>query len=105
MINDNLDKETKKIFSDGEKLKSMTESEGWSIAKQLLLKKVAEQLNLSNITNIDPNNIVQIIGIRQETAKALMEWLREIEGNVEQHTSNSGAFSEVNDEFIIHFKQ
>lgn len=96
-----LDKETQKIFSQGEALKDMTESKGWQVAKELLLKKAANLLNMADISDLNPNTIVQIIGIRQETAKNLIEWLKEIEGTVDQHKGNIETYSEITDEYIV----
>lgn len=82
----------------------MTETEGWRIAKEKLLKRTANLLNLADINALDPATIVQVIGIRQETAKGLLLWLKEIEGDVEQHKSNSKIFDDVKDEYIINLK-
>ena len=100
-----LDKATEKIFTQNEHLKSMTESAGWGIAKELLLKKIASLLNMSDISDLNPVTIVQVIGIRQETAKALLLWLKEIEGNVQQHKANANAYAEVRDEYIVNVEE
>lgn len=96
-----LDKQTQKIFSQGEQLKSMTESSGWSIAKEMLLKRAANLLNLADISDLNPSTIVQVIGIRQETAKNLLQWIKEVEGTVEQHNGNVSSYFEIKDEYII----
>lgn len=96
-----LDKETQKVFTTGEKLKSLTENSGWAIAREKLVQKAADLLNMKDITEIEPLKLVSTIGIRQETAKALLAWLREIEGDVEQHKSNIDTFAEIKDEYII----
>lgn len=96
-----LDKATEKVFTQGEHLKSMTGSTGWAIAREMLLKKIATLLNMADISELNPQTIVQVIGIRQETAKALLGWLKEIEGTVEQHNSNISSYSEVDDSYII----
>ncbi len=99
-----LDKETEKIFTKGEHLKAMTESAGWAIAKEMLLRRVAGELNVANIGELNPQTIVTILGIKQETAKALIAWLKEIEGTVEQHKSNVDSFADVTDEYIINIE-
>lgn len=96
-----MDRQTERIFSEGEKLKALTENSGWAIARTKLLKKAASLMNIMDITNPDPNNIATVVGIRQETAKALLAWLNEIEGTVEQHKANGDAFAGIKDEYII----
>lgn len=100
-----LDKETEKIFTNGEQLKAMTHSAGWSIAKEMLIRKAAGLLNLADISDLNPATIVQLIGIRQETAKNLLGWLKEIEGTVEQHGANLSSYAEVEDAYIIHVSE
>jgi len=100
-----LDKETERIYTTNEHLKSMTESAGWSIAKELLLKKAATLLNLASLGELNPNTLVLQVGIRQETAKALIEWMKEIEGTVSQHKSNLGAYAEVDDKYIVNMEE
>ena len=103
MSKDQIDKETKKILTEGEKLKRLTESEGWAIVRDRLYKKAAKLLNMQDITEPNPQFIINLIGIRQETAKNLVEWLREIEGDVEQHKGNNGFFVEEKvNQYILH---
>ena len=56
---------------------------------------------MADISDLNPNTIVQVIGIRQETAKNLLMFIRELEGTVEQHKSNLGSFVDIKDEYII----
>ena len=96
-----LDSETEIIFSEGDKLKQMTESAGWSIARERLLKKAATLLNIADLSDINPDTIIKVIGIRQETAKNLLSWMKEIESDVEQHQSNIPTFEEITTEYIV----
>lgn len=107
MSKKHLDKETEKIFTRGDKLKSLVENSGWAVAREMLIRKVAQQLNISDIgtLNPDPASVVLLIGIRQETAKALLAWLAEIEGTVQQHKANLGSFTEVPDAYIINMEE
>lgn len=99
-----LDKATEKIFTTGERLKSLVENPGWQIAREMLIKKVAQQLNIADIgtASVKPEDVVLMVGIRQETAKALLEWLADVEGTAAQHKANIDAFAEVKDSYIIH---
>lgn len=101
-----LDKETQKIFSRGEKLKSLVENSGWAIAREMLIKKVAQQLNISDIgtASANPADIVLLVGIRQETAKALLAWLAEVEGSVEQHKANINSFTDLPERYILNIE-
>jgi hypothetical protein len=96
-----MDNETKKLNEEREKLKMMVESEAWGIVKERLLKRAATLLNLADISDLNPQTIVQLIGIRQETAKNLLSWMKEIEGDVNQHKDNVPTFKEISDEYII----
>lgn len=98
-----LDKETKKVLTEGDSLKSMVEGRGWAIARERLLKKVAECLNIADIGLDNPQNLALLIGIRQEVAKTLIEWMKDIEGTASQHVSNNAYFEEVKDRYIVHY--
>lgn len=107
MAKKHLDKETQKIFDQGDKLKSLVESSGWAIARDMLMKKIGQQLNIADIgtQSANPIDVVLIIGIRQETAKTLLSWLHEIEGTVEQHKANIESFAEVPDSYILNIDE
>ena len=96
-----LDPATEKIFTRGEHLKSLTEHAGWSEFREMLLRKVASLINLSDITTPDAKTIVALIVGRQEASKVLLAWLADIEGTVQQHKANLGAYDAVKDEYII----
>lgn len=96
-----LDKDTKKIFEDGEKLKSLVESSGWKIARAMMIRRIAEQTNLMNLDQVDPNMLVQVIAIKQEVAKELSSWIAEIEGEVDKHKANINTFKDVSEELVL----
>ncbi len=85
-----LDKETAKIEQTGAVIKDLVGSTGWAEARKRLFRKVAELQMITNveIQNADANSIVQIVAANTRAAKILLEWLRDIEGSVEQFEGN-----------------
>lgn len=98
-----LDIDTRKVVSDGEKLKGLVEHSGWVIARALLLKKAAQYMSIDamEVQNSDATTILQIIASRKLIAKGLMEWLQEIEGQVEQYKGNVPIFEDLIQEHIL----
>jgi len=98
-----IDKETQRINHEGEELKAMTKSEGWSLAKGKMLGKIADLLNLSSVDvqNADAATIIQVIGAKKMAADILLSFIREVEGDVAQHEGNKDMMKSVEEIFII----
>ena len=94
------DKETIEVTRVGNDLKSLIESAGWSIARERLMKKIANMLNLMTIESPNPSVIIQEIAARQLAAAHVIEWIKDIEGTVHQATSND-VKKEIKDEYIF----
>lgn len=84
------DRETQQALTDGEELQQMSQGRGWGIARQMLVDKI---LDLQNIHNVDDasasiDNMVIDIKSRKAAVAVLYEWLKQVEGRVEQHKNN-----------------
>lgn len=85
-----LDKETLKIDAVGTAIKGLVGSDGWVEARKRLVRKVAELKMISgkDIQEATPETIIQVIASKETAATILLDWLRDIEGTVEQHDGN-----------------
>lgn len=98
-----IDRDTRKVISDGEKMKSTVESAGWGILRNLLLKRAADYYSIGNIDvqQTPAGNLVQVIVARKMVADELMQWLREVESSVEQYKGNVPIFEDLIQEHIL----
>jgi len=92
-----MDTETKKILSEGEMLRHLTESEGWFIVRQKWTEKIMDLQSILNVDTDKPENAIIDLKSRALAMKALMDWMKSIESDVERHVTNS---KPVNDSFI-----
>jgi len=96
-----LDKETKEILSDGEKIKLMVEGDAWSIVRKKMLNQI---MDLQSVRNVEiasnPAEILIDIKARLVVIDTLLNFLREIEGMAEQYDSNKDILQEYTEEFI-----
>lgn len=96
-----MDKETAKIIRDGKEVRAFVESDGWSVVKDMLIKKIVD---LGNILTIeDKDNLMAEIGARQEAIKILRDWLTEVEGMSEVSKVNDTIFTEYQEKLYIDF--
>lgn len=85
-----MDKETKKVLTDGEKLKLMTEHEGWAIAYQKLSDKIMDLQFIANVDDSDANKALIDMKARKYAVALLWDWVNnDILGSVEQHIINN----------------
>ena len=98
-----LDKETKELVTDQQKIKSLTEQEGWPIVRALFLKKAAEMINITDINVLNPisGNLVAEIGMRQLASARLIEILKDVEGTAEQFDANEALTTQIEHQYIL----
>ena len=98
-----LDKETKEMMTDQEKIKRLTEHDGWPLVRNLILKKAGELINISDINVANPSggNLVAEIGMRQLASARLLEVINDIQGTAEQFDMNSALTEQVENTFIM----
>jgi len=85
-----MDKDTKQLLTDGEKLKQLTEHEGWAIAYQKFSDKIMDLQFIANVDNKDPNTAFIDMKARMYAVSLLLDWMKsDILGVVEQHNLNN----------------
>ena len=81
-----FDKETAEHMREGETLRNFVESEGWAIAKKLLLDRIHLLDSVSSIpSNLSFEEIGKQAMFRAHAISLVMDWIDSIEGRVEQH--------------------
>jgi len=97
-----LDNDTKKVLSDQEKIKRLTEHEGWPIVEKLLLNKAAELLNMSGVNVQNPlgGNLVAEIGMRQLASARILEVLADVKGTAEQFSANQSLTEQIETSYV-----
>lgn len=85
-----LDKETAKVSTEGTALKNLVKSDGWNIVRQRFLQKVSSLMNLENLPleALDGVSLLQVIAAKKTAKDILLEFLKDIEGDVEQFDGN-----------------
>lgn len=98
-----LDKETKDLLTDQEKIKLLTQHEGWPIVRNIFMKKITEFLNISDMDPKTPlgGSIIAEIGIRQGASTKLIEILNDIQGTADQFDANAALTQDINETYII----
>lgn len=100
-----LDKETKKVLSDGEQINDLISSRGWSIAKKKLLQKVAILDSISSVPQDiqNPMNRLRELEIREGVVSVILEWLRDVEGTAQQFKSNAEILQVEKEDSLVNY--
>lgn len=96
-----LDKETSAIRQKGLKLKEFTKSDAWGDIKGQLTEKLVALADITTLSETDPMVMLQEIKVRKLAINLVMGWVREIEGQVNQHDANESAFQSIKEESVI----
>lgn len=103
MAKEKIDKKTQKLLDDGRELKNLVESSGWQTAKKELLKKLAVLDSITSLPSMKSEDRLLEMSIREGVISVILEWIRDIEGSVEQHKQNTKALSEIREEQTIFY--
>jgi len=95
-----LDKETKEVLNIGRMVHDTVHSEGWDILEEHLLEGLSSMNSVVNITETDPNKILQEIGARQLATTVITRWLQHVKGVANQYEANKEAVI-LQDDLII----
>lgn len=96
-----MDNEEKKLLTDGEQLKLMTEHPGWSICRQKIADKIMDLQFIANVDDSTPEKALMDMKARKLAVSVLWDWLKsDIEGAVEQHIINNN-FTKPLNSYII----
>lgn len=84
------DQDTKKILSDADHVKAMTESDGWKIVKAKLDERIIDLQSMATLDRTKPETLnIQIDG-RLLAVDTMFTWLKaDIYGFVEQQELNN----------------
>jgi len=82
-----LDRETNALVQRNNDLADMVKSAGWSIAKGMMMDRIAELGNILTISKeIQDSAILSLeLRARQNAVQTLLSFLRDVEGQVELH--------------------
>ena len=99
----NLDQETDKVLSEGEKVMNFVNSDGWRWAKDRILDLVADVQNIGNIdASVSSDVLLREVQAKQLAVDMVKRWLEEVEGRANQHKSqDQGLANSKEEEEII----
>ena len=106
MSNKKLDKDTQKVFAEGQEIVDMVKSPGWGQAKHFLIESALSIGNIMTIKGDDPSKVMIQLAARQMAVETLFNWIRDIEGTAAQHLSNSEEFLKLQrEEYVMRFEE
>lgn len=99
-----LDPETLKIHREGQAVADFVKSDGWGIAKRMLIEKInlTDSLSATIFDGKTSDQIALELQSRANSVQLIKEWLQEVEGTAHQHESNTPTTSQQ-DEIIVKF--
>lgn len=101
-----LDKETARNLHEGTELKNMVESEGWAIAKKMLVGKLALLDSVSSLPlggELSFEEIGKQAAYRAHVVSVVTEWLNEIESRLDQDEQQKSTLQVTTEEEIVRF--
>lgn len=100
-----INEETKKVLSDGEKIRDLMNNDGWKIAKEKLFSKLITLDSITSVDDIHLNDLQRIreYEVRKGVVSIILEWIRDVEGDAERHVSNVEAFKKVREDSIVKY--
>lgn len=85
-----MDNETKKVLTEGEKLKLLTEHDGWEVAYQKFSDKIMDLQFIANVDDTTAEKALIDMKARKYAVTILMDWMKnDILGTVQQHINNN----------------
>jgi hypothetical protein len=82
-------------------LMELTQTEGWKIVKGLLLDKINDLQSINNIDYTNADEVFLDIKVRKNVIMILVEWLKDVEGRVEQFAMNDLSLDEDDFNHVI----
>lgn len=83
------DRETNKVLTEQEKIKSLVDSEGWGVVKSKLLARLTDAMDIGNIDDSSPEKLLTDIRARKIAVGMVWDWLKmDVEGTAEQYVEN-----------------
>ncbi len=100
-----LDKETTKVFEDGQKMQDFVENDGWKLVKRKLFDKLITFDSISGVPK-DKKSLEEIgkeAVMREAVVDIIIQWIQEVEGTVNQHKSSRKVIEEIRADSIIQY--
>lgn len=101
-----IDRETERALHEGTELKHMVDSEGWAIARRMLLNKLLILDSVSSLP-LDSGLSFEELGkqatYRAHVVSVITEWLSEIEGRLEQDEQQKSTLTVLREDSIFRF--
>lgn len=97
-----IDAETARAMTLNIELRRMTESEGWKVAKQMLLEKIAILDSVSSLPEgISFEEAGKQAMFRAHAISLMTDWLNAVEARVEQSNQQQDLIIELNETTIV----
>ncbi len=91
-----IEKDTKQILTEGEKIQDFVKSDGWQIVRKKLVDKLVLLDSIAAMPKEGSDaTIVKQLKIREGVNSIITEWLNDLEGLSEQHSFNTAKFLEI----------
>jgi hypothetical protein len=102
-----IDRETAQSLKDGDELRRMAESDGWKLAKAMLMQRIALLDSVSSLPNdLSFEEIGKQAMFRSHAISLVTSWLHEIEGRIEQSNQQTEVALDLRDaEIVRDYKQ
>lgn len=93
--------EDKRILKDGKALYKLANSEGWELARNILMDKMVDLQSVANVEGKTPEEVFNDVKVRRNVAEIMVEWIRDIEGRAEQYESSVSKKKEDDDDVVM----
>lgn len=88
MEEEKLDPETSRIKAISKSLQELIKHDGWDIARARLTDRILELQNAFNIEDKSPEEMFIELRANKKASIILFDWLKDIEGTVDQTQTN-----------------
>lgn len=89
--------EEERQLSQVEELELMCKSNGWMIAREMIISKIADLGNILTLDNPDMNKLSIEIGARQLAVQTLLEFLKGIDAAIKTKNSYQNTFNKTSE--------
>lgn len=96
-----MEKEEKEYKQRNKELLNMVRSKGWELTRKKLFDRINDLQSVLNLSETDPEKLVIEVKVRGLVVKELVDWLKEVEGEVLQHKDNEFSPSEMFDDINV----
>lgn len=100
-----VDKDTQKVLSEGEKITNLVDSDEWKTARKKLYDKLITLDSLSGVPKEGKTNedIINELKVREGVVSIILAWIKEIEGIKTKHQFDKKMFEEIRKDSILQY--